>query len=563
MQRLTKIRHDAFTQRPTSQHSLAFEKASIIFNIAAVLSCLAAAQNRHEDVGVKTAYHSFQASAGMFTYINENFLHAPSTDLNNDTVKTLITIMVAQAQEVFFDKQVVDGKKVNIIAKLAGQMAFLYNQAIEGMQENVNKAVFERVWLQLTQFKAAHYNAVAQYYQALTDDESNAHGSAIARLQVAGKHAKEATKLAYGFPTSPSSISRIPSDAAQVLSDMAKKISANIQAKVVEFNKDNDFIYHDVIPSEASLKDVPKLAAAKAIPINDIYQGQDVQRVIGPDIFQRIVPMSVTESASLYDEEKAKMLRAENERAEQANSEMAASLDYLKLPDSLNVLKGGMETDLVVDEEFRQWCQDLAGYPPFGQDFEQLGSERKVMLEALDKSSRQLDMEESVCEKMRSRYGSEWVQQPSSRLNATLRSDIRSYRKALDEAAISDGQLQSTLRENETDFEEMRSAGHADEADVLYQRALLKAGAARGQGNGMMSPTSPDGDLLGDDFEEGGTTVVDQIAHVEDLVKKLNLIKRERAQVLKDLKEKVPIELYHDKGESNIYRSTPTTYHTF
>jgi len=272
--------------------------------------------------------------------------------------------------------------------------------------------------------------------------------------------------------------------------------------------------------------------------------------------------MSVTESASLYDEEKAKMLRAENERAEQANSEMAASLDYLKLPGSLNVLKGGMETDLVVDEEFRQWCQDLAGYPPFGQDLEQLGSEKTVMLEALDKSSRQLDMEESVCEKMRSRYGSEWVQQPSSRLNATLRSDIRSYRKALDEAAISDGQLQSTLRENETDFEEMRSAGHADEADVLYQRALLKAGAARGQGNGIMSPTSPDGDLLGDDFEEGGTTVVEQIAHVEDLVKKLNLIKRERAQTLKDLKEKVPIELYRYEGKSNINRSTPTTYHT-
>jgi len=477
----------------------------------------------------------------MYTYINENFLHAPSTDLNHDTVKTLITVMLAQAQEVFFDKQVADGKKTNIIAKLAGQLAVFHNQAVEGVQENVNKGVFEKVWLQLTQFKAAHYNAVAQYYQALTDDETNAHGSAIARLQVAERHAKEASKLVYSFPSSPSGTSHIPSDAGQVLTDMAKKISANITAKLVELNKDNDFIYHDIIPNEASLKDVPKMAAAKAIPINDIYQGQDVQRVIGPDIFARIVPMSVTESASLYDEEKAKMLRAENERAEQANSEMAASLDYLKLPGSLNVLKGGMETDLVVDEEFRQWCQDLAGYPPFGQDFEQLGSRRTVMLGALDKSSTQLDMEESVCEKMRSRYGSEWIQQPSSRLNATLRSDIRSYRKALNEASTSDAQLQSTLQEHETDFEEMRSAGHADEADVLYQRALLKAGAAKGQGNGVRSPMSYEGDLLGDDFDggEGGMSVVDQIAHVEDLVKRLNLIKRERAQVLKDLKEKV------------------------
>ena len=36
---------------------------------------------------------------------------------------------------------------------------------------------------------------------------------------------------------------------------------------------------------------------------------------------------------------------------------------------------------------------------------------------------------------------------------------------------------------------------------------------------------------------------MDQIAKVEEILKKLNLIKRERAQVLKDLKEKVRISI--------------------
>jgi programmed cell death 6-interacting protein len=148
---LTTRRFDAFTHKPTSQYSLAYEKASIIFNISAVLSCHAAHQNRHEDVGLKTAYHSFQASAGMFTYINENFLHAPSTDLSRDTVKTLISVMLAQAQEVFLEKQIVDGKKVGLLAKLASQAAFLYTQAAEGAQENVTNAVFEKVWLLVCQ----------------------------------------------------------------------------------------------------------------------------------------------------------------------------------------------------------------------------------------------------------------------------------------------------------------------------------------------------------------------------------------------------------------------------
>lgn len=146
-------RFDAFTHKPTSQYSLAYEKASIIFNISAVLSCHAAHQTRSEDSGLKTAYHSFQASAGMFTYINENFLHAPSTDLSRDTVKTLIQIMLAQGQEVFLEKQIADGKKVGLLAKLASQAAYLYAQAVEGTQENVNKAIFEKVWLLVVQVR--------------------------------------------------------------------------------------------------------------------------------------------------------------------------------------------------------------------------------------------------------------------------------------------------------------------------------------------------------------------------------------------------------------------------
>ena len=89
----------------------------------------------------------------MFTYINENFLHAPSTDLSRDTVKTLIQIMLAQGQEVFLEKQIADGKKVGLLAKLASQAGYLYSQAVEGVQENVNKAVFEKVWLLVTQVR--------------------------------------------------------------------------------------------------------------------------------------------------------------------------------------------------------------------------------------------------------------------------------------------------------------------------------------------------------------------------------------------------------------------------
>ncbi|KAH3982985.1 hypothetical protein HBI37_044620 [Parastagonospora nodorum] len=532
---------DAFTHKPTSQYSLAYEKASIIFNISAVLSCHAAHQNRHEDVGLKTSYHSFQASAGMFTYINENFLHAPSTDLSRETVKTLIAIMLAQAQEVFLEKQIADGKKVGLLAKLASQAAVLYSQAVEGAQENVQNAIFEKVWLLVCQIKSHYMSSVAQYYQALADDDANAHGVAICRLQVAEQSAKDASRAANSFPSSAPANSNLASDTGSILAEMAKKHVSNVQEKLAELSKDNDYIYHQGIPNEASLTPIAKMPAAKAIPVSELYQGQDIQRIIGPDIFQKIVPLAVTESASLYDEEKAKLIRAESERVEVANDEMAASLDYLKLPDSLNVLRGGMDQDMMVDNDFRKWCEDLAGHQPFGAAFDQLNNDKAAISTMLDASMKQLDMEESVCEKMRSKYGAEWTQQPSSRLTATLRSDIRNYRGAIEEASTSDAQLYSTFRQCEADFDEMRSAGETDEADVLYSRAMVKAGASKGK-----SPRPAEGNLIDDDIDDG-PTVADQIGAVEDLLRKLNLVKKERTQILKDLKEKV-----HSDDISNV-----------
>jgi len=401
--------------------------------------------------------------------------------------------------------------------------------------------------------------SLSQYYQAFADNDANSHGVAICRLQVAETHARDAHRIANSFPSSVPTNSNMTAEAGTIFQEMTKKHLTNIQERLVEFTKDNDFIYHQGVPNEASLTPIPKLPAAKAIPVSELYQGQDIQRIIGPDIFQKIVPMAVTESASLYDEEKAKLIRAESERVEVANDEMAASLDYLKLPDSLNVLKGGMDQDMMVDEDFRTWCHELAGHAPFTNAFEQLNTDKSEINTMLDASMKQLDMEESVCEKMRSKYGVDWTQQPSSRLTATLRSDIKNYRGAIDEASTSDAQLYNTFRQFESDFDEMRSAGETDEADVLYQRAMVKAGATKGK-----SPRPAEGNLLDEDFIDG-PSVPDQINNVEELLRKLNLIKRERAQVLKDLKEKAcPTRCYIEAISANRNtRFTPTTYLMF
>lgn len=388
-------------------------------------------------------------------------------------------------------------------------------------------------------------SSVAQYYQAQADDDANSHGIAIARLQAAEISAKEAVRLASGFPTNVPASSNLSSETGVNFNEICKRHLTNVQEKLVELIKDNDYIYHQTVPAEAGLAVIPKLPAAKAIAVSELYAGQDIQRITGPDIFAKIVPMAVTESASLYDEEKAKLVRAETERVETANSEMAASLDYLRLPGALQVLKGGFDQEMLVDNEFRDWCEDIAGHEPYGGTFDYLKSSKEAVLGTLDRSSKQLDEEESVCEKMRSKHGADWTQQPSARLTTTMRNDIRNYRDALEEAGRSDNQLYSKMRQHEADFEDMRAAGETGEADVLFQRALIKVGGKGRGGAGNSSSGNNEGNLLDDDFEEEGTSVMDQVSHVEDILKRLNSIKRERTQVLKDLKEKVCISLKH------------------
>lgn len=527
---------DAFTHKSTAQYSLAFEKASVIFNISAVLSCHAANQTRSEESGLKAAYHSFQASAGMFTYINENFLHAPSSDLSRETVKCLIAITLAQAQEVFLEKQVADQKKVGMLAKLSSQAAYLYSQAVEGVQENVNKAIFEKVWLLFVQIKYNLLSSLSQYYQAIADTDANAHGVAVARLKAAEGQAKEASRIASSFPSTMPPSSNLSAETGTLLVDITKRNLTTIQEKLQELNKDNDYIYHQPVPPEASLAPVAKLPASKPIPVSELYAGQDIQRITGPDLFAKIVPLAVTESASLYDEEKAKVIRAESERVDLANSEMAASLDYLRLPGALQVLKGGFDQDIIPDEDFRMWCDDVAGHENPVSIFDTLRIDKDSIINILDKSSKQLDMEESVCEKMRSKYESEWTQQPSSRLTTTLRGNIRNYREALDEASRSDGQLYAKFRQNENDFEDMRVAAQRGDADALFQRAVSQV---RTKSSNAASPAGREPSLLDDDFGDDGPSVMEQINRVEEILKKLNLIKRERNQVLKDLKEKV------------------------
>ena len=89
---------------PSCQRTVAFEKASVLFNIAALYTQIGTRQDRDSQKGLDSAVDNFLRSAGTFQYIHENFTNAPSMDLQPDTLEMLVHLMCAQARECLFEK---------------------------------------------------------------------------------------------------------------------------------------------------------------------------------------------------------------------------------------------------------------------------------------------------------------------------------------------------------------------------------------------------------------------------------------------------------------------------
>ncbi|KAI0225678.1 hypothetical protein LSAT2_023545 [Lamellibrachia satsuma] len=90
---------DSLTGVPSAQRTIGFEKGSILFNIGALETQIAARQDRSCRDGTDSAAKSFQKSAGAFKYLSENFSHAPSVDMQPPTLAMLIQLMLVSCMQ--------------------------------------------------------------------------------------------------------------------------------------------------------------------------------------------------------------------------------------------------------------------------------------------------------------------------------------------------------------------------------------------------------------------------------------------------------------------------------
>jgi hypothetical protein len=301
--------------------------------------------------------------------------------------------------------------------------------------------------------------------------------------------------------------------------------------------KDNDLVYHALVPSEAALPQIEKSAnVAEPIPIQEIYASPDVQKLVGQDIFIKLVPLSVIESSSMYSEEKAKILRTEGERCDVADGELTAGLDHLSLPGSLAKFRSGAEQDTSImadpGSQVLSWSSEVQGSEADKRVESMVGELTQLRDRSssdLEWASNALDSEQRDCEQARVRFDYHFEQSPSGSHTRNWRNDIKNDREALTQARASDDQVLS-LWSSVRDDVGLLAAGR-DVIEGVFADAIARAS----QGEGSNGRNLLDFDLPDDEGQE----LAQRISSIQDSLSRLQKLKKERSDVLADLKERI------------------------
>lgn len=353
---------------------------------------------------------------------------------------------------------------------------------------------------------------------------------------MAETNAKEAHKAASSFaPYFVTTLSTtLPSDTGTAILELTKAHLALCTEKYTQNQKDNDLIYNARVPTEETLPVVDKISAVTPIPIQEVYGTPEVQKTIGPDLFGKLIPLSVHESASVYSEEKAKLVRAEVEKADIAQGELKVMLESLGVKAGLRRFKEIVEgqVDDGVPSPVISWKDEVArkeAEQPVDKQLSELDRLKVGVGKELDGISEELGVESRECEMMRVKFDHRWTMEPSGGPSKDIRTDLKNLKSSLDAASESDKQVYTLWGGTKGDVTILMNIG---QLETLFA-GVVKGGAAGGD--------LLDVDNDADDAERTAmTTLVDKI---EERLSKINKIAWERGEVLKDLKEKV--SCYH------------------
>ena len=329
---------DAFQpDQVVTSASLGAEIAANVFNLSAFLSQMAIHCNKEtvDDLAMSGKY--FMKAAGALAYLRSELgrgrLEAETVDSSSECLEILEAMMITQAIECVVERGAKAGTGKVTLARLASQVA-AQTRDIHGVLCGPQlQHHFEKPWQNAFRVKAHYYDALACLYQgdhlrtALEgSDIQLAVRSQVSYAQAAKDHILEAQRLCGAV--------KLNSTMKGEVDRMAKEVTA----RVGELQRENATTYLQRVVPLSELEQIEPLSP-ESLP-----QASTLGYLVDPIAsltFKSVVPEQVTRDWSKYTDMLDKLIRAEQERINQANDAAGLRLREMELPDRLHATHAG------------------------------------------------------------------------------------------------------------------------------------------------------------------------------------------------------------------------------
>ena len=397
----------------------------VLFNIAAIATQVSnlLRDNMKSDSFLKNSAKNYQLASGIF----QGLRHLVGTvgqdltwDLNPDLLNELSVIMLAQAQEIFFFKAYNDGKAASIIARVCKRCHELYTEAASNLDTLQSE---KEIFGQLVSMKQSAFAGLTEYFQSQVCGEQKKVGEEITRLDKAVEFLKDAEfKASSNFSTS--------------FADFLEKAKRSQEEK----RRENDFIYHAIIPSYQSLASVERVEIARPTPIPTMF-------LKNPDPFANLLPLSVQQAITKLDLRKGELVTSSINQLREAIKNMNSSLTVMNLPASIEDNNSNRLPASLLEKS--QAIKNNGGYLGLEAKLNKIPDLLQRNREILNETRKIIHEEEETDRRLREHYGSDkYTVLESAKVNKYWKEQIDKYNTILENAAAADNTVRGKLGEH-------------------------------------------------------------------------------------------------------------------
>ena len=486
---------DAFKpSKKVKQHSLAYERASVLFNLGALYTMHGLNADGAGGDYARNAAKLFMQAAGVYSHLRDHVSPRVSggltSDLSQEGLSMIVELMQAQAQALYYAKCVEtpaakltrgnEKKKSAICAKLAQRAMEIYKDAAKNLEVPSLAAVINKAWNAHITYQVHIFTAIAQYKQSEVDhedaeEEGEGYGLELGRLSKANSECQAALDLASGKTL------LTPTEKAS-----ATQLLEKIVSRYNERRLENEKIYMEAVTRPDDLPPVKSQTMAKIIvPLElmgaDGSAGTIPKGRAGPetqfiDLFQSMVPAEALKANMRYQSQLADIVRDVEQEADAATKAVQEQLAKIGLPGAVEASEAGAQG--VPDEVWAKVTEvrDIGGLGKLDIMCGSCRSQADEIEGVLRGIESELDNEEKQDREYRSRHGAKWTAVQSEQLTREMRMDHSNYAKLLREAAESDALVEQLLSANRN----------------IIRQQLGESATSRGDLDARMPPVNPE-----------------------------------------------------------------------